>query len=99
MQLLSGIYLLVAVNKIRSFLVARGMGNQVNYRAMYLHGISFTLYNLTIIVFYTFYFLYHFDENSKTTRTVLLLWIGTTFTSFAAQICLVAIFMQFREKR
>jgi hypothetical protein len=84
MQLVSGIYLLIAVNKIRSFLVNRGMGNQVNYKAMYLHGISFSLYNLSIIVLYAVYAIFNFYSGYKVTRFCLIAWITTCYSSFVA---------------
>jgi uncharacterized membrane protein YqjE len=98
MQLISGIFLLIAVNKIRSFLIEQGMQKQVNYQAMYLHGISFSLYNLSIILLYTFYTLWLLDENPTRARNAFYVWIVTTYTNFIAQLCLIWIFLQFREK-
>ena len=101
MQLVSGIYLLVAVNKIRTFLVNQGMSKQVNYKAMTVHAVSFSLYNISIIVFYIFYYQYltESNENKKSRRReVLIAWIVSSYMTFAAQICLNWIFLQFRSK-
>jgi len=105
LQLVSGIYLLVAVYLIRKFLVDQGMRNQVDYQSMTIHAVSFSLYNFAIIVLYVGYFIYlqipldaPADYRFKVTRYCLIAWIGTTYTNFAAQLCLIWIFLQFRNK-
>lgn len=58
LQVVSGIFLLVAVYLIRDFMVNQGMRNQVNYQSMTLHAFSFTLYNISVVAFYVSYFVY-----------------------------------------
>lgn len=91
-QLVSGTFLLIAVFMIRKFLVDHGMSHKINYGAMTLHGVSFSIYNLSIIFFY--YFFYRFEHASlKSTdpmiiyekqRDWFIAWIITTYTSFIA---------------
>jgi hypothetical protein len=60
LQIVSGIILLVAVYKVRSFLVKVGMANQVNYTSMTIHAVSFGLYNVSVVVFYYAFFSYQY---------------------------------------
>ena len=72
---------------------------------MTIHSVSFSLYILTIVIFYVFYFYFikieedaANNERQKKTRICLMAWISTTCTNFIAQLCLIWIFMQFRQK-
>jgi hypothetical protein len=68
------------------------MSQKIDYRAMTLHGLSFSLYNLSIIIFY--YFFYRFEhallaEKSEMVilqkeRDWFIAWITTTYTNFIA---------------
>jgi len=66
LQLVSGVFLLVAVYLIRRFLVDTGMGNHVNYQSMTLHAVSFTLYNVSVVCLYLSYFYYVRDAVNVT---------------------------------
>lgn len=99
LQLISGIFLLAAVFLIRSFLIEQGLKDQVNHKAMMIHSVSFSLYNLAIAVYYVVYFFFEANQNASTWQYALIAWISTTYTNFAAQLCLIWIFLQFRNKK
>ena len=92
-------------------MVEQGMRNQVNYTSMSVHAFSFTLYNISVIVFYYSYFRYLqrladlppdvSPENPlvvQYTDSAIRTWIITTYTTFIAQLCLIWIFTGFRIK-
>lgn len=62
-QLVSGILLLVAVAKIRSFLVESGLTHACNYKSMTLHAVSFSLYSFAIFAYYAALFLLNLAYN------------------------------------
>jgi len=106
-QLVSGIFLLIAVAKIRSFLVESGLTHACNYKSMSLHAVSFSLYSLAIVVYYAALFLLNLSYNNPNTtpeqfyQARVRFYITTIivcYTNFAAQLCLIYIFLQFREK-
>ena len=99
LQLLSGIFLLISVFVIRSFLVEQGLKDQVNHQAMIIHSVSFSLYNLAIVVYYAFYFNYELQLTASSFKSALYAWTVTTYTNFFAQLCLIWIFLQFRTKK
>lgn len=106
LQLVSGIFLLVAVFKIRSFLLGAGMRTQVDYKTMTVHAASFILYSLTIILLYAIYFVYTsmpddiiLQKKQTITRDCLIVWISTCYTNLIAQACLIWIFLKFRTKK
>lgn len=89
LQLVSGVFLLVAVFMISRFLVQQGLRNQVNYKQMILHSVSFSLYNLSIIGFYVAYYAFESTpKDSPQEKTVirdgLIAWTVTTYTNFVA---------------
>lgn len=99
LQLLSGMFLLASVYIIRSFLVSQGLSDQVNYKAMIIHSVAFSAYNLAIIVYYME--LYVYDSGGQTTEAIhngLLAWSFVTYTNFLSQACLIWIFLQFRSR-
>jgi hypothetical protein len=51
LQFVSGVVLLMAVSKVRTFLVKVGMASQVNYKQMTIHAVSFGLYNVSVFVY------------------------------------------------
>jgi ribonucleotide reductase beta subunit family protein with ferritin-like domain len=91
MQLVSAIMLIVALFLIRRFLVANGLGDDLNDKSMFLHGLSFSLYIISILFYYGFYWTFTWKHTNKATRSALIAWIVTTFTNFTAQICLSVI--------
>jgi hypothetical protein len=58
LQFVSGVFLIVAIIMIRRFLVANGLGEAVNDASMFLHGISYTLYLMSILFFYYYYYVF-----------------------------------------
>jgi hypothetical protein len=68
------------------------MSHKIDYRAMTLHGLSFSLYNLSIIIFY--YFFYRYEHALLAEKPIIVIydkerawfiaWITTTFTNFIA---------------
>ena len=113
LQLVSGIYLLISVYIIRRFLLEHGLGSQTNHKNMIIHSLSFTLYNLAIIIYYIFFTIFEttteYLENdgvkicnnprwSETWANSLIAWNATTYTNFFAQLCLVWIFLLFRPR-
>lgn len=64
---------------------------------MTMHAVSFTLYNLSIIVFYVIYFIKLSNKNEEKeyqlTHNSLIAWTVTTYLSFVAQLCLNWIFL------
>lgn len=58
LQFVSGIVLVAAIIMIRRFLVKNGLGDDVNDWSMFLHGISFSIYLLSILFFYYYYYVY-----------------------------------------
>lgn len=106
LQLVSGVLLLYAVVMIRSFIVEKGMAGQINFTQMTIHAGSFLLYNFSIVFFYGSYLFYFERKKTATeeeipqlTRTLFISWIVVCYTNFVAQICLVWIFLQFRERQ
>lgn len=72
---------------------------------MTLHAVSFSLYNLAVIVLNVSYYFFTTlskhataEEKQKITRWTLIAWIGTCYTNFIAQLCLIWIFLQFRHR-
>lgn len=72
---------------------------------MTIHAVSFSLYNIAVIVLYASYFYYLKETYDlpdddpkviKARRDALIAWIATTYTNFVAQLCLIWIFLQFR---
>jgi hypothetical protein len=105
LQLVSGVFLLAAVFLIRHFLVEQGLKDQCNHKAMIIHSVSFSLYNLAIIIYYVFFFVFELRTAYGTQSQIdtawvncLIAWCVTTWTNFFAQLCLIWIFMQFRPK-
>lgn len=73
----------------------------VNYKSMTIHAVSFSMYIIAIIVQFYFNFVYinaSSETKVKATRNNLLANLGVRYTSFVAQLCLIWIFLQFREK-
>lgn len=56
-QLISGVFVIVAVLIIRKFLIENALENQVNYQKLAAHGITFAFYIISIVVFYYFYYI------------------------------------------
>lgn len=66
---------------------------------MIIHSVSFSLYNVAIIVYYAE--LYVYDSAGQTPESIhngLIAWSFVTYTNFVSQLCLVWIFLQFRSK-
>lgn len=104
-QIAAGILLLVAVSQIRSFLVEIGKRTQVNQKQMIIHAVSFSLYLTAIVMFYIMYYIYTVESRTASAermkvirRYALITWIGTCYTNFIAQLCMIWIFMQFRHQ-
>lgn len=83
---------------IRSFLMNQGLAEQVNYKAMTIHSVSFSLYNIAVCVYYAELFVYDISQSNDATRNGLIAWTFVTYTSFVSQLCLIWIFLQFRSK-
>lgn len=58
LQLMSGIFLLVAVYRIRKFMNGSQLGSHIDHGIMAVHAVSFTVYILAIIAYYTAFYLY-----------------------------------------
>jgi uncharacterized membrane protein YbhN (UPF0104 family) len=58
LQLISAVFLISALFIIRKFLVANGVGENLNERALFLHIGSFVLYIGSVIVFDFYYWVY-----------------------------------------
>lgn len=84
MQLVSGVVLVVSIVVIRRFLVAHGLAEEVNDKSMFLHGLSFSLYIISIIVFDYYYYVYIYYLALDHERDALIAWIITTYMSFLA---------------
>ena len=56
--------LIIAVLLIRGFLIKSG-SDQVNVRMLVLHSLSFGIYMLSILAYYTFYTIYLFHMKSE----------------------------------
>jgi len=70
---------------------------------MLLHSVSFSLYNLSIVVFYFFFYFYEtFPQSNLAADNVLkytlIAWTVTTFTNFIASMFLLWIFLKFLPK-
>jgi len=105
LQLVSGIFLLIAVFKIRSFLVNSGMKNAMDQKSMTVHAVSFILYSFAVVILYVIYFVYRAmpddvssERRHSITRDCLIAWIITCYTNLVAQACLIWIFLKFRSK-
>lgn len=66
LQLISGIFLAVAVFEISRFLVNKGMRSQMNYKSLIVNSLSFTLYNISVIGLYVPYLVYTFELTDQT---------------------------------
>lgn len=80
--------MVVAIVMIRRCLVENGLGDAVNDVAMFLHGLSFTLYLLSILFFYYYYYVFLINivpsSTKDKTRRALIAWIVTTYSNFLA---------------
>lgn len=97
-QLISGTLLIVAVLLIRGFLIKSGT-DQVNVRMLVLHSLSFGIYMLSIIAYYTFYTIYLFHIESE--EIAYLFFVAVSFnivSSFLAQLLLCYILNRFGSK-
>lgn len=103
LQLVSGIVLIIAIIIIRRFLLKdRRLERVINYQSMTIHGLSFTLFIISVVIFYYFYFLYNETDDKhrkQTTRNTLIAWIVTVYTNFIAQLFLIMIFLKFRKNK
>ena len=69
---------------------------------MTVHGLSFTLFIISIVIFDTFFFFYRktdTEHKHQTTRNSLIAWIMTVYTNFIAQLFLIMIFLKFRKSK
>jgi preprotein translocase subunit YajC len=69
---------------------------------MTIHGLSFILFIISIVILDVFYFFYitSDDENEhQTIRNSLIAWILTVYTNFIAQLFLIMIFLKFRSNK
>jgi hypothetical protein len=94
MQLVSGVVLVVSIFMIRQFLVAHGLADEVNDKAMFLHGLSFSLYIVSVVAYDYYYYVYIYFSREDAQRDALIAWIITTYMSFLAQIFLAIILYQ-----
>jgi hypothetical protein len=62
LQLVSGVVLLVAVYKIIRFLFKQGLQKEMNYKSMIVNSVSFSLYNISVIVLYVAYLIYTLEK-------------------------------------
>lgn len=105
LQLVSGIFLLIAVYKIRRFILTSHMANKMDHKSMSVHAVSFSAYNLAIVTYYAalFVFINALRHNSKrlesATRGLMITWTVVAYTNFGAQLCLIWICLKFRDNR
>jgi hypothetical protein len=99
MQLVSGIVLVVSILMIRRFLVSHGLAEEVNDKSMFLHGLSFSLYIISIIAFDYYYDVYIYYDRPDHERDALIAWIVTTYMSFLAQFFLAVILYQLGQTK
>ena len=64
LQLVSGIYLLTALNIIRKF-AKQDPTTGIDVKTMTIHGLSFSLFLIANVVTLVFFFLYEFDQAEK----------------------------------
>lgn len=98
-QLVSGIFVIIAVVLIRKFLLGHGMESQVNYHKLGAQALLFVFYSISIVIFYYYLALYMSTEDEQTVRRALLAWIVTTYMNFFVQLAMIVIFMQLKSKR
>ena len=101
MQLVSGVFIGVAIYKIRAFIADGTQSSNLNVLILVLHSITFGLYIVSVVVYYVFYTIYYLhwsDESKATTRRVFAAWIFCTVCEFAAQLCIVIILWLFGKK-
>jgi hypothetical protein len=68
---------------------------------MVIHSVSFSLYNIAIIVYYAELYVYDVNALSDPSEAIhngLIAWSSVTYTTFISQLCLIWIFLQFRSK-
>lgn len=99
MQLVSGVVLVVSIFMIRQFLVAHGLADEVNDKAMFLHGLSFSLYIASVVAYDYYYYVYIYFSREDAQRDALIAWIITTYMSFLAQIFLAIILYQLGQTK
>lgn len=63
LQFASGVFLGYAVVTIRSFLSKGISSKQINLRILVLHSLTFSLYMMSVVVFYVYFSLYYIHLN------------------------------------
>ena len=97
-MLITAIVLVLAVCKIRSFLVDSGYGHRVNYRNFMLHALFFCMLILSLLFFY-FGFALSAPTNGSSSSPTLLIVLNSIYIlcQFLDQILLIVIFQRFTE--
>ena len=100
-QITTGIFLLIAVHKIRQFLLKGISYEQINVKTMVLHSASFLFYMLSEIIYTVCFNL--MIINSLRSQSIFkyycISWILADVSSFSSQILLSIFFWQFRNKQ
>ena len=97
-MLITAIVLVLAVCKIRSFLVDSGYGHRVNYRNFVLHALFFCMLILSLFFFYVVFAL-SAPTNGSSSSPTLLIVLNSIYIlcQFFDQILLIVIFQRFTE--
>lgn len=96
MQVTSGVFLTIAVIKIRNFLKANGFNNRLNSRNFALHALCFGFYLCSIFTFYVgFRYVYPTSTTDGSSTWLAVLFFLYIITAFIEQMLLIVIFMQF----
>lgn len=97
LQLVSGIYLMIGVLKIRKLINSGSSSEQINVAQLIQHFLAFSLYLLSVIVEYTFYAIFAFSSNKNPDQYFASV-IVTQFFSFISQLCLCWILWHLASK-
>ena len=88
------------IMKIRSFLQETGMKNQINSKAMCLHGACFGAFMLAqfALIFECLFLAGNQNSHNDDARTAMTVWIINLFLQFIVQVTLIFIFRGLGQK-
>jgi hypothetical protein len=95
LQLISVVYLLYAILKIRNHLSLQSP-KQLNIKMLVINLLAFSLYLVSLIVYYVFYLILYSEAvpSPQQINHVFISWIVSAACSTVAQLCLCAICWQ-----
>lgn len=71
---------------------------QIKLRMLLLHSLTFSLYIVSVVVFYVYFSVYYINYKAQQDLTQMLVaWMLCSICSFAAEVCIAFILWGFME--